>query len=214
VLEPDEFTARFREGPEDRRGNKWKEFLAECEADGIDGLTSGDYADALAVRDALKNDAIIRRLTGEGTVREVSAFATDPETGIPCRMRADAFAPASCIIADLKTTDDARIMHFGRRVAQLGYHVQEAHYTDTWKLAKGQVEMFVFVVVEPTAPFAFKVYELDADAVAEGRAVRRKALDRWAQCVETGLWPAYDSTPEPLRLRDWDFTETAPLRDA
>jgi exodeoxyribonuclease VIII len=211
ILEPDFFTERFHRGPDDRRGNKWKEAQEEC---GDRLLTSGDYDDALAVRDAVSSHPVIRRLTGAGTVREVSAFGTDPITGLAIRTRPDAFAPGIGLMADLKTTTDARASEFARRVGQLGYHAGEAIYTDTWRAAGGELDAFVFIVVEPKPPYAAQVFELSPDAVEEGRVIIRKALDAWARCVEAGAWPAYPTDVQPLDLRKWDYRETQPLNEA
>lgn len=210
VLEPDCFCQRFHRGPEDRRGNRWKEALDEY---GERLLTAGDYDDALAVRDALRHHPIIRRLTGAGSVREVSAFATDAETGLRLRARPDAFAPSCGLMADLKTTSDARASEFARRVGQLGYHAGEAFYTDVWRAAGGDLDAFVFVAVEPRPPYAAQVYELTPDAVEEGRAIIRKALDRWADCAERNEWPAYPAEIVSLDLRKWDYRETQPTGD-
>lgn len=211
VLEPDFFAERFHRGPDDRRGNKWKEAQEEY---GDRLLTSGDYDDALAVRDALAKHPTIRRLTGAGTVREVSAFATDAATGLPMRIRPDAFAPGIGLMADLKTTTDARASEFARRVGQLGYHAGEAIYTDTWRLAGSDLDAFVFVVVEPKPPYAAQVFELAPDAVDEGRAIIRKALDAWARCAERNEWPGYPADVQALDLRKWDYRETQPLGEA
>lgn len=211
VLEPDFFAERFHRGPDDRRGNKWKEAAEEY---GERLLTSGDYDDALAVRDAVSTNPIIRRLTGAGTVREVSAFATDPITGLRIRTRPDAFAPGIALMADLKTTTDARASEFARRVGQLGYHAGEAIYTDTWRAAGGELDAFVFIVIEPKPPYAAQVFELTPDAVEEGRVIIRKALDRWATCAERNEWPGYPAEIVPLDLRKWDYRETQPVGDA
>jgi len=211
VLEPDFFAERYHRGPDDRRGNKWKEAQEEY---GERLLTSGDYDDALAVRDAVRTHPIIRKLTGAGTVREVSAFATDPATGLKIRTRPDAFAPGSGLMADLKTTADARASEFARRVGQFGYHAGEAIYTDTWRAAGADLVAFVFIVIEPKPPYAAQVFELAPDAVDEGRVIIRKALDSWARCAERGEWPGYPAEIVPLDLRKWDYRETTPVGEA
>ncbi len=211
LLEPDMFRARFVRGPDDRRGNKWKDALAVAASDGRDLLTAGDYDSALMLRDVVKDMAYIKKLTGNGAYREITACATDPDTGLKTRMRADAYVPGDGILIDLKTTADARPEPFMRSVRNFGYHLQEAHYSRTWSLAGGASVAFLFVVVEPEAPFAVKIYELDPDTVAEGEAIRQRAMATWAECVAAGAWPSYSQEPEVIGLRKFDYKMTVPM---
>jgi len=208
LLEPHAFRDRFVRGPVDRRGKKWTEALEQY-GDAL--LTEADYDNALALRDALRDEPVIKQLTGGGTMREVSAFSTDPDTGLPTRARFDCYAPDVAIGCDVKSTEDARAYQFRKRVGGLGYHVQEALYTDTWKREGGILKSFAFIAIEPKPPFAFKIYDLDADAVAEGRAIAQKALALWRKCLDANHWPAYPTKPETLTLDKWDFRETVPM---
>jgi exodeoxyribonuclease VIII len=211
MLEPDHFRLRFVRGPDDRRGNRWKDALAMAAADERELLTAAEYDAAIEMRDAIKDNPYIRKLTGNGAFREITACANDPETGLPTRMRADAYVPGDGILIDLKTTRDARPVQFTRAVREYGYHLQEAHYTKTWANAGGSSVAFIFAVVEPFAPFAIKIYELDADAIAEGEAIRQRAMATWAECLVTGVFPAYPQEPETLSLRKFDFQLTVPV---
>lgn len=209
LLEPDMFPKRYKRGPADRRGNKWKLMLEEY---GEYLLTESDYDNAASLRDAIKDNPFIRRLTGNGVFREITACATDPATGLKIKARADAYVPGDGIIVELKTTADARPESFLRVVKDFGYHMGEAHYSHTWTLAGGvNLKAFVFVALEPEPPYAVKIYELDADAVAEGEAIRQKAMETWARCVETNDWPAYAQEPEVIALRKFDYRETVPV---
>jgi exodeoxyribonuclease VIII len=211
VLEPDEFEARYVRGPDDRRGNKWKEAVELAIEDGKDCLTSGDYDAAVTIRDEIVvGNPLIRRLTSVGTVREVSAFAIDPETGLRMRARPDAFAPGLGMLVDLKVTADARQEKWFRRVLDFGYHVQEPHYTDVWRRAGGEADAFVFLVIEDKPPFAHAIYELAPPDIAEGEAIRRKALTSWAECARVGEWPGYPPGVQQLALPKWAFTLTNP----
>lgn len=208
LLEPDSFRDRYKRGPEDRRGNKWKVLQSEY---GEYLLTAEEYDNALALRDAIRHNPYIKKLTGNGAYREVTACATDPITGLKTRMRADGYVPGDGILQDVKTTTDARAEEFVKKVKAFGYHLQEAHYTKTWKDAGGDSVAFIFIVVEPKPPYAVKIYELDADAVAEGEAIRQKAMETWLRCVESGEWPAYSQEPEVIGLRKFDYRETVPV---
>lgn len=214
VLEPDSFRLRYVRGPDDRKGNKWKDAVAGAADRGMEALTSKEFDNALLLRDAVKDDPYIKMLAGNGAFREISAFATDPATGLRIKARADAYVPGDGIIVELKTTTDARASQFGRRVLDLGYHVGEAHYRHTWSLAGGDPIAFIFIALETDPPYAFKIYELKPDEVAEGEAIRAKAMATWAECVETGVWPAYATQPEPLGFRSkYDFKETVPIEE-
>lgn len=218
VLEPDEFTERYVRGPVKEGGepvskntNVWKEFVEEM---GERALAAPDYDAAMEIRDRLALHPSIRKVLGEGSIREISCFWDDPATGLRCRSRPDAWIPSREVMLDLKTTADVRPWHFGRRVTDLGYHAQEAHYTDGWRACGQDLRAFIFLAVELKPPFAFKLYDLDANAVAEGRAIIRKSLDRWAYCRDRGEWPAYDTDPETLDIRRWAYAETQPEGEA
>lgn len=210
VLEPDAFTSRFKRGPNDRRGNKWKDFIAKV-GEGA-ALTADDYDGILQLRDAIRHHPLIRQLTGEGLRREVTAFWTDPETGLQLRARPDAINERLPIMADLKSTTDARPAEFARVAGRLGYHLQEAIYSEGWRVANGLDAplAFVFIALERTPPYAFRIFEMDPDAAAEGHAIMRKALDQYARCKARNEWPGYPHEVEPLSLRKWDFSETQP----
>ncbi len=52
-------------------------------------------------------------------------------------------------------------------------------------------------------PHGCKVYILDDDAIAIGRAVYRVNLEAYKRCVDADEWPSYDSTPQTLSLPAW-----------
>ena len=211
VLEPDEFEARFVRGPDDRRGNRWKEAIEEARANGMDCLTAGDYDAAVHIRDTVVlRDPLLRRLTSGGTVREVSAFWTDTETGLRCRARPDAYAPDLKMIVDLKTTKNASAAKWFRRVLDFGYHVQEPHYMDGWRRAGGEADAFVFIVIETDPPYAHQIFELAPPDIREGEAIRREALTKWAECEASGIWPGYPPGVQQLALPKWAFELTDP----
>lgn len=209
VLEPDCLEERYQRGPEDRRGNKWKDFVAEY---GDGAVTAGDYDTALEIRDAVHRDPVMRALTGAGCQREISCMWTDPDTGRACRARPDAFNPELGILCDLKSTADAT--RFDRIAADLGYHVGEAHYSNGWRCLGQPLQQFLFVVLETEPPYEFMIRELDPDMVAEGQAICRKQLRIFAECRRTGVWPGYPRDVLPVSLKPWNFRETQPQGEA
>lgn len=206
VLEPDAFAMRFVRGPDDRRGNRWKEALDEH---GERLLTAGDYDAALKIRDVVASEPVLKRLLA-GSVTEASGFWIDADTQLLCRCRPDAYNEVNAVMLDLKVTANAHPSVFRRRVAEFGYHAQEAFYTDGWRACGADVKAFVFLAIEPTAPYGLSLYEIEPVAVAEGREAMRKALAQWRECAERNHWPAYASGVQPLDLPKWSYLFTDP----
>lgn len=224
LLEPGTFEDRVLEGPADRRGNRWKDYEAQALATGRVLLTLGDAEKCLRIRDAGERCDVLRQVR-QGAIIEASGYATCPQTGVLLRCRPDAYNPALGMILDLKTARGGGVREFQRATAEYGYHMQEAFYTDVWKLAAtdegggtAAVDAFVFVVIESAAPFLVSTYELKPGAVEEGRKAYQSALARYATCLErerlgmplTRAWPGYPPEPEPLDIPRWAYKLTEP----
>lgn len=215
VLEPEKFEQEFWRGPDDRRGNKWKEAGDYCDAHGMTLLTSGDYDLALALRDTAMTCTPLQEMLSGERVIEHSAYKVDEETGITVRCRPDIYSKTHSLIVDLKTSADASASAFQKSIANFGYHVQEALYSEVWDGAGGgAVDGFFFVVIEKSNPPAIAVYELDRPAVAEGYEIYRRALRKYAECVKADYWPGYPEDVQTIGLRHFDFKVTdAPERE-
>lgn len=207
ILEPDLFEQRAYRGPDDRRGNKWTDAVEFCRIEGKVLLTSADYDNVLAVRDAVHADAWINSIvTGGDRMVEASGFWTDPETGVMCRCRPDLYRADLKVMIDVKSTASAAPRDFAKSVANYGYHAQEAFYTDGWRALGQQVDAFVFIAWEKESPFAFAIYELPPSIVEEGRARIRSALQVYAECKLTDTWPGYGAGVQELSFARWAYT--------
>ena len=125
-------------------------------------------------------------------------FDTDEALTLQVKGKLDWLRDTDETVVDLKTVGGEWIdpANFAKQVANFKYHLQAAHYL---KLAKAK--RFVFVVVEREFPFQVGIYELDDDALAEGRYLRRQALDLVAQCVAFNDWPGHtDDQVQTLSL--------------
>jgi PDDEXK-like domain of unknown function (DUF3799) len=215
TLEPDEFHKRLIRGPDDRRGNKWKDTLEEAASYGKLALTSGDFEKALLMGESARRIPIVRRIADSPILAEPSAFWTDEETGIECRCRPDIYSPALEIMADLKAGHTANPHLWAKIAADKGYHAQEAWYSEGWALAAGgAVDGFIFIAIEDEYPHLAAVYELTPSAVAEGRAAMQKALLLYKECRDAGVFPGYPSTVQELDLPRWAYRETRDMRFA
>lgn len=209
ILQPEEFERQVFRGPEDRRGNKWKDAQEWCAAEGKLLLTAGDHDAAATIRDAVHSNSWINSvITGGVSEVETSGFWNDPRTGTLCRCRPDLYREDLGIILDLKTCTSAAKDDFMRSVINYGYHAQEAFYSEGWRRLDKNVDGFVFLAVEKTAPYAFALYELPPSIVSEGYAIMRKALNTYAECEAAQKWPAYSEDIVELEFPKWAYRET------
>jgi exodeoxyribonuclease VIII len=212
VLEPDAMASRYVVVPEDapRRPTKaqWnaKKPSAESAAAmdwwsifNIDAanreiVAANEYAITQAQLAALQADPEIAALLATG-YSECSVFWIDKATGIYCKARPDHVHPidGSCVkLLDLKSTADDTPSGFGRTVAKLGYHRQQAHYAAGFTTATGlAVEEFVFAAVSSTPPVLAVPYLLPEDFAQQGRDEVRELLELYAHCRKTDTWPSY-----------------------
>ena len=206
ILQPDEFENLVARGPEDRRGNRWKESLEYANAAGKVLLTSGDFDNCLAVRDAVTADPLINTIVGSGErIVESSGYWIDEETGVLCRFRPDLYRPDMSVILDVKSTACAAPADFAKSVCNYGYHSQEAFYCDGMAALKTDVDAFVFLAWEKESPYAKAIYELPPSIVEEGRMIMRDALRKYAECAKTNSWPAYPDGVSELKIPKWAY---------
>ena len=88
-------------------------------------------------------------------------------------------------------------------MARFDYHVQAAHYSVGAHAATGDWPDYAIIAVEKKPPYACAIYTFDQEAMAVGMQRREEALNRYAECVVTGRWPAYPETVQTLSLPNW-----------
>lgn len=151
-------------GPEDRRGNKWKEAQLAADLDGKILLTESDYDLAQAIAaPAIAHEVVSGWIADPRFVAEASFFATDPQTGVKIKCRPDGYLPDSGIVFDIKTTRDASPDGFPREIRAYGYDLQAAFYLRCLRAAGHKADTFVFVCVEKEAPYAVGLHALTRD---------------------------------------------------
>ena len=189
----------------ERKETDAQTFGTAAETTGRDCLTSKDYDDALRLRDALQKNEIVRKLTSGTPSIEQSAFWRDPKTGELCRVRPDIYNHDINVMADLKSTTDARAAKWLKNtVIDHGLHVQAALYPAGWQRAGGgAVDAFLFIVVEKEAPFAAAVYELPPRVIDLGKRIVRRSLDIYHACKAANEWPSYDNGVVELDFPKW-----------
>lgn len=210
ILDPELFEERVMMGPEDRRGNRWKDAEASAISLGKLLLTGPDYEACLQMRDVVHANAYLHRLITQGQpLAGQSGYWRDAETGKFCKFRPDLIRKDLGVMLDLKTTRSAAARTFASSVLEYGYHAQEAWYSAGYEACGlGSLNGFVFLAMEKEAPFAFRLYELPPSIVAEGHLAMRSALALYAQCEETDEWPGYDEAVTELPIPRWGYKLT------
>lgn len=177
--------------------------LAWAQEQRDNGLTPVSPEDMRAVngmRDSILAHPKARQLLEQATEREVSVFA-DVE-GVPSRARLDAMGDGIGI--DLKTSrKTANATGFSRSSGDLGYHVQEGWYRDTLSACGIELDRFLFIVVEKTAPYLVGVNEHDVIFREMGKAAAGEARRRYRHGMETGEWPGYSTDIEYASPPAW-----------
>ena len=109
-------------GPENRRGNAWKDAKADAEAEGKILLKADVYDQVKRMSaNVLRDQACAELLTAEDRICEASIFWKHERTGLEVRVRPDVYVPSLGIIGDVKTTVSSHPRKFARQSMSLGY---------------------------------------------------------------------------------------------
>jgi hypothetical protein len=123
-----------------------------------------------------------------------------------CRAKVDWLRPDGLV--DYKTTRDANPDFLRRSVYDHGYHVQAAWYLRGWRALFPEVEpFFLFVAQEKEPPYLTTVFDLTDNALTDGDARCRQALEIYAACKADDKWPGYADDITTIDLPPWVRTE-------
>lgn len=132
------------------------------------------------------------------TKHQVSLVWLDQKTGLLCKGRLD-LAWAGQLLGDLKTCRQgmAAASRWPKHAWDLGYAVQVAFYHDGWMALTGEDLPWFWLCVESAAPYLVAVHRAAEAWVIRGRDAYRSALDTYAECLASGVWPGYDCDDDP-----------------
>jgi len=206
VLEPEKnLVVR---GPEDRRGNKWKEAQLAADIDGQILLTEGDYDLAADIAQPITSHPVVSQwLADQDFVAEASFFTVDERTNVRIKCRPDGYIREAGIVFDIKTTRDASPEGFPREIRQYNYDMQAAFYLRCLRSAGYKADVFVFVAVEKEAPYAVCLHALTDQYLAAADLRVTQAIEKIYQAdlrqdYQTG-WPLINTVDLPR----WQVTE-------
>lgn len=191
--------------------NDVKTQVAAVRQRGAIPLKPADYQMVHDMADAIRRHPVASALFDPSRgAPEQTLIWQDELTGVWRRARLD-WLPhpdnGRLIVGDYKTTASAARASIAKSVANYGYHCQQPWYLDGVEaVGLAEAPVMVFVFQEKTAPYLINIVELDPDDVAIGRDLNRRAIDTYAECAASGIWPGYGDEIDLITLPRWAHT--------
>lgn len=184
----DEFVTRPDQWA-DWRTKAAQEWRDEMIAAGKTVITDADLAAVTGMAESLARHPLVEHGILDGFV-ERSLIWKDATTGVWLKSRPDVVPRASGVFSDLKTTVSVADGALERSLADYGYHMQAALVGMASEAVLGRpMEEFALVWVEKAPPHCVRITVLTGADLERGRMQLRRAIDQFAECVETGVWP-------------------------
>ncbi|MBP9863761.1 MAG: PD-(D/E)XK nuclease-like domain-containing protein [Kofleriaceae bacterium] len=200
-----------------RSAKAWKDAKADRDKAGVALITVGEYDKACRIRDALRGHADAAHLLfGAGVVREQNIRWT--RHGRACSSTPDARKPGDWV-ADLKCTRTAKPAQVTKAARWNGWPGQLAFYReadchDTGRHIDALGHDLYIVAIEPFAPYAVTVFELDAITRDFGSRQVTLCWEALVQAEAINQWPAYVQAIAPLVVDDADDSDMQFIDDA
>jgi hypothetical protein len=191
-------------GPEvkDKRQKEWKDFVRNNSEKLC--LTPSEARDVFRMREALLSYGPAEDLLSQPGRFECSFYWNDPGTGELCKCRPDWISENLLTIIDFKSCQDATEAAFVRAAERYHYHVSAAMTMDGVHAATGiRPDRYIFLAIEPHAPYLTAAYEATADDIERGRTLVRRSLATLKRCVDSGVWPGLPEEIRPLDVSRW-----------
>lgn len=196
IGEPDEFDSRYIIAPEfNRRTNQGKAdeaaFLAEVAHENKIVLSHEDNKQLQMMRESCYAHPAIRWLLEAQGVAEASIFWRDTETGELMKIRPDKYIQINDhhIVLDYKSIGQFDQME--NQVERMGYHVQDAMYSDGYRQQFGAVPDFYFAFCSTTLScgrYQATCRQLPHDWKAAGHQLYRDALHKYHAAKRDNDW--------------------------
>ena len=210
VLEPDRYRLGadhvvFRAGA-GRKSEKYKAFAAQHAGKII--LLEKDLDVVRDIAAAVMSDPIASEWLDPLVGREEMTMVwQDTGTGEWCKMRVDKLGADGSppVITDLKSARDASADKTARLADELLYQLRWAMYWSGFcAVSGGTIPTMREVVVEKEPPYDVVCYELDDSVIEAGMTLYRTALDTYAACKRSGVWPGKGGGKvQTLELKRW-----------
>jgi len=209
LLEPDLFAKHYLIAECDVRTAAEYRGLAK-DAGGNRVLTRPEHKRIIGMKESAYRNTEFRRYMEHQGRNELSVFSKDPLTGVEVKCRFDRLGDSLWAL-DAKKCQDASPADFCKSITNYGYYMQIPFYAAVWEWETGEKidcsRDFPIVAFEEKAPHACVLHDLDEVALMLGRKHFREALDAYARCQDSGVWPGYQSDRVINSVTDWAARE-------
>lgn len=208
TLEPQLFADRYVHIPGPLNKNPWKAMKDEAEAKGKTAIGDTMYKNATGMRDAALSHKRVQALLS-GAIVEHSAFWKDPEYGFLAKCRPDAFRIRDGIVTDFKSISDVPTLeNMKKAIRKWKYQIKAKFYLDGLSIVTGtKLRMFVHVFVQSKSPYLVNFCALSDDDMVRSGIILDDVRRRYAQCLETDIWPGLEDKIHTVAMDYWDYPE-------
>jgi hypothetical protein len=207
VMRESGFAESFVVRPEkwaDWRKAEAREWRSAAVSEGLGVLTPDDLETIRGIARSLHLDPFIREGGFDG-LAEHSIVWQDPETGVWMKARPDVMNIEARVLSDLKTISLADGQSCRKAIADHGYHIQLALACEGLEILTGEKfdDGCFLVFAEKKRPYCVNVKPISPNAIWTGRQIVRRAVRKFAECVENGAWPGYEDNGRVAHLPAW-----------
>jgi len=172
-------------------------------------LTSAEYENVLGMQKGCMRNPRFREIIEADGKYELSLFTTDPETGVPVKVRYDKLIPSILQPFDLKKTQKADRYNFGKTIQSYGYHISAALYQIAWEWEfKEKMQPMLWGAIEEQSPHIGMVYRPDDEMMVVASVLLRQALNIYAECLDSDNWHGYLDDSEEISLPHWALEQS------
>jgi hypothetical protein len=137
------------------------------------------------------------------------------EAGIMCRCRPDFYHEVTNTMIHYKTTATSiQPSGLARFAASQGWDLIAAHYDAGARYLTGRPSQQFFAVQEVDKPHLGVVVKLDPTFMETAHMRRDEAVNRWAKCVRSDIWPGFPRNTILLECPEWHERNMTAEKDA
>jgi len=213
TLEPQEFTKRYFINPYDGRTKEGKEAKAQAEALKLQTISIDQRDTALAMVKALTSSdyvapdlvakmKFIFSITDLEIEKEICWI--DPETGLECKAKLDAYSKTHNLVIDLKSIEKLEDYKIDSNFGQYRYDIASAQYSEAIKQERGDdlFPTFLFITQEKQEPYLFRLFSPTPEMLSQGLSKRKELMQKLKEAFETGEFYSHKEI-EQINMPAW-----------